>query len=166
MTASKRMPTPKPVAKILIEVSGPAASAAKARKRMSAALVTSRLEVVAHHPVDLGQAGTGDATQRDEQGADVITNDPVEDLGADLAGLDQPGSTQHLQVGRSIGDAHPGGVRQGVDAALGLRDQLQKLDASWTGRGLGDQGEVFVQPILDLATLHDLSQNVQCSMEY
>ena len=42
MVASSRMPKPSPVASVLRSVPGPDASAANARKRINAALVTSR----------------------------------------------------------------------------------------------------------------------------
>ena len=51
-------------------------------------------------------------------------------------------------------DAYSGGLGQRLDGPLALSDELQELDPTWATDGLGHLGELLVEAVSGLATLH------------
>src|SRR6266511_578199 len=111
-------------------------------------------EVVLDDPVHLRQAGPGQVPQRGDEAGDLLAGQPVVHPGGLLAGLHQAGVAQHLQVRRGVGHPHPGRPGEGLDGVLALGEQLQQLDPLGAGDRLVGAGELLVEPVLCLTTLH------------
>ncbi len=107
--------------------------------------VVARLEVVVFELRDLGEPGRGDVAECAEECGDVGAGEPVEDPGPRTPGVDDPGATEGLQVRGRGGDPEAGRARDGVDAALALREQVEDLDPLGMRDGLGDPGELLVE---------------------
>jgi hypothetical protein len=80
-----------------------------------------------------------------------LTGQAVEDLGAVLAGLHHSGLAQHLQVRRGVGDTHSGCLGERIDAVFTLSEQF---DALRVRRCVGGPGELVIEPVVRLTTLH------------
>ena len=93
-------------------------------------------KVAAHDPLDLGRLCLGDAPQRRDEIQHGIVGQPIEDELAVTPRRDQPAAPHVLQVLRGVGHGQLQPVGQHLDAALALRQLLQKLKAMGMSRGL------------------------------
>src|SRR6266851_3315913 len=93
----------------------------------------------------VGQVGARHLAQCPVQGGHVVAGQPVEHAGAVAAGGDQPGGVQRPHLGGGVADRHSGGGGERLDAALGLDEQVEQLQAGRVGQRLADAGELGEQ---------------------
>jgi len=106
------------------------------------------------HLLDLGEARVAEGLKGPQESLHLHIGQPVEDVRALLARLDQPGLAQHAQMGARVLD---GGVRvpgEALDRLLSLTEEIEEFDALGAGEGVADAGELRVQGVLELAMGH------------
>ena len=105
-------------------------------------------EVLSDQAFQIGESMLRDNAKRateiedDGVGESVIDEEPV------LAALDQTALPQGPQVLRGVGDRETDLGRQGVDRALALRKQIEKLDPMGVGQRLPDAGVSGIEAVL------------------
>ncbi len=94
--------------------------------------------------VDLRQACPAEVAERGDEAAHLLAGGAVVDAGPLPAGLDQAGLANHLQVRRRRRELEPRRLGQGLDAALGLAEQVEQLDALGVHDYLADARQLLV----------------------
>ncbi len=95
--------------------------------------------------VDLRQTRPAEVAERGDEAADLLAGRSVVDAGPLPAGLDQARLAHHLQVRRRRRELEARRRGQGLDAALGLAEQVEQLDALGVHDHLADPSELLVE---------------------
>ena len=95
--------------------------------------------------VDLRQACPAEVAERGDEAADLLAGGPVVDAGSLPAGLDEAGLAHHLQVRGRRRELEARRRSEGLDAALGLAEQVEQVDALGVHDHLADPGELLVE---------------------
>jgi rhodanese-related sulfurtransferase len=80
--------------------------------------------VGADHVAHFGQPSVGGLLEGDEEAGHLVAGQAVEDPGPRLAGLDEAGPPEDLEVGGGVAHLHPGQFGEFLDAALALARSL------------------------------------------
>jgi hypothetical protein len=88
----------------------------------------------------------------------TIVGQAILDMQAFLLGLDKAGRSQDLKMLRCVGGRDPSMIRQHLDRPRSLAEEVEKLQASWRGKGLSDTREMLVDGVLELSIggLHEV----------
>ena len=105
-------------------------------------------EVVTRRALDLRQPLGGGVSQREPEAEHVLTRQLVADPGAVPLAGDQAGRVQGLQVLGGIRHRLLARLRQLVDRAWALGEQVEQLEAARAGEGLAHHRDRFEQGCL------------------
>src|SRR5207244_22567 len=108
----------------------------------------------------LGQPGCSEIAQGAPELEDLGCTEPIDDLESAFVGLHHTGLSEHLKVGRGVGKAEPGLLRQLVDRALALAKQVEQLQTVRARQSLADGRELGVETILERAMTHLVSSTI------
>jgi hypothetical protein len=99
---------------------------------------------------DVRQPVVGDGAQQGEQRGHVVTGEPVEDLRAFAAGGDEVGLLEGLQVCGGGGQPQFRRLRECIDRALALGEQVEQLQPLAAGQCLAHASELVEQGVLGI----------------
>ena len=99
-------------------------------------------KVKAHDPLDLRDMRLADPPDCGKQGYHLIAGQAVKHVETLLAAQNQARLAQLLKVLGSVGNRGARHVGELLDRALGLREQLQELDARRAGKRRADARQV------------------------
>jgi hypothetical protein len=93
---------------------------------------------------DLRQPALGQASQLEEEGADLRIGQAIRHVHSGLLRLDQAGSPEHLEVVGGGRHAPARLVGERFDRPGPLRQEIEELEATRTGGRLADTGNLLV----------------------
>lgn len=106
--------------------------------------------VGADDAVDFGEVVFAAVAEGAEEFADGGSGEGVEDLEALLAGLDEAGGAEGLEVLGGVGDGEAAEAGEVLDGAFGLGEEVEDFEAGGIGESLADAGEFGEEGLLGI----------------
>ena len=102
-------------------------------------------DVALHELLNLGKAGSCEVAESEEEAADLLVGDAMNDLRPLFPHVYEVRGPEHLQVLRGVRHGHPGRSGERLDTALALAEEIEKLDPAGGGERLPDPRELFME---------------------